>query len=315
MPSLLENAQGDDLASELPSSDARTTISPSDDIFGETRDGAKARVQELQDLLVGFLPEFREEASTRIRLLFHRLSNGEEVLNFATESAADLINRYQNSLGFLNSALEDVERNGNLRPVEYSNAKDFIKSGEPKFVDICDNASRIFAVFIDRERASEINSLSAEERWALVDKFSADFPGLPVSHYVRKLFPELENAGVSAGGHAPLPSHPPALWATDKHAGETPPDFIKRHYEPWIGRGLARPDIKRLDARLYVALNNWLRHNEIPSDLNLPTLKEKNDGWVATILKEGRPTADNMTAKEASRLAGALHRRTTETRK
>ncbi|WP_155988070.1 hypothetical protein [Brevundimonas sp. EAKA] len=106
-----------------------------------------------------------------------------------------------------------------------------------------------------------------------------------------------------------LPDVAPALWAKDKRAGETPPDFIRRVYEPWIGKGLVRPHIKRLDIQLYVALTNWLRKNDMPDDLNLPTLKEANDRLAAQLEAGVRPSYGELSAREASRLNGVLQRR------
>jgi hypothetical protein len=134
---------------------------------------------------------------------------------------------------------------------------------------------------------------------------------------LRKMFPELsESNAVGQPSSATaleqsdqLPTTAPALWASDKQRGDTPPEFIKRHYGPWLGKGLTRPDVKRLDPQLYTALSNWLRHNEIPADLDLPTLKEKNDRWVAKIEAEGRPNMGALTAKEASNLRNVMSRR------
>lgn len=76
-----------------------------------------------------------------------------------------------------------------------------------------------------------------------------------------------------------LPKEAPAIWRTAKRSGDNPPDFIKRHYEPWLrqdGTGLTRPDIKRLDPSLYTALANWLRkpENQLPDDCPVPTKSE-----------------------------------------
>lgn len=103
-----------------------------------------------------------------------------------------------------------------------------------------------------------------------------------------------------------IPETAPALWASDKQPSVSPPEFIKRHYEPWLGKGLARPDIKRLDPQLYVALSNWLRKNEMPADLDLPTLKERNDRWVSKVGEGGEAEA---ALREARRLVRTAERR------
>lgn len=107
----------------------------------------------------------------------------------------------------------------------------------------------------------------------------------------------------------PLPEKAPALWSEDKQPGDTPPDFIKRHYGPWVKAdlsGITRPDIKRLDSSLYMALANWLRKHELPSDLSLPTLKEANDAAISNMLSG---TGKYEGAAQLHRLAAAYRRR------
>lgn len=80
------------------------------------------------------------------------------------------------------------------------------------------------------------------------------------------------------------PDYAPAIWKTDKLPGDTPPDFIMRHYGAWLrvdGAGLTRPDVKRLDPTLYMALANWLRANELPDDCPLPTKSQVVDSLLA----------------------------------
>jgi hypothetical protein len=91
-----------------------------------------------------------------------------------------------------------------------------------------------------------------------------------------------------------LPNKAPALWKRDKQPGDTPPSFIKQHYGAWLradALGITRPDIKRLDPELYVALANWLRKNELPDDCPLPTRSEVTDA-MGRVLSEARQTPD-----------------------
>lgn len=177
----------------------------------------------------------------------------------------------------------------------------------PVVKDVClyyniNNGENIADVETVRTGIRELDSRLAE-----IDRYASDHPGRPVSGVLLNLFP-----GIRSGYAAPaedLPKAAPAAWASDKLPGDTPPDFIKRHYEPWLGKGLTRPDIKRLDAQLYGALNNWLRHNEMPADFDLPTLKEKNDRWVERVQSEGWSTVGDMTVREAARLNQAVARR------
>ena len=63
----------------------------------------------------------------------------------------------------------------------------------------------------------------------------------------------------------PVPSLPdaaPVLWAQrDLNLRENAPQFIRRVYGAWLGRGLSRKRVKSLDPDLYRALSVWLtRH-------------------------------------------------------
>jgi|GEM_PF-4733292 len=142
-------------------------------------------------------------------------------------------------------------------------------------------------------------SVEPAERLAWLDEFVRKNPGEPVSELVRELFPRVMDDRME------LPSVAPALWTQDRLRSDTPPDFIKRHYEPWLGKGLARSDIRRLDPNLYESLANWLRKNQMPEDMDLPTLKERNDRWVQRF-EEGDL---NVEARDVSRLAQAAARR------
>ena len=107
---------------------------------------------------------------------------------------------------------------------------------------------------------------------------------------------------------ASLPKEAPASWEKDKIKGETPPAFIMRNYAPWIGKGLGRADIRHLDSKLYIALRNWLRANTMPENLDLPTVKERNDRWIDQVASSPKDYSD-FTAREAWRLRSAQQRR------
>ena len=143
-------------------------------------------------------------------------------------------------------------------------------------------------ILLDRISPSSTDerpSGTVAERLAKIDQYVQNHPQKSVSDCVREIFPELQ---LFAGIDISLPKKAPALWTKDRQPGESPPEFIKRHYAPWLGKGLTRPHVKRLDPQLYTALSNWLRHNEFPEDLDLPTLKERNDRWVDLIQKQGQ---------------------------
>ena len=109
-----------------------------------------------------------------------------------------------------------------------------------------------------------------------------------------------------------LPDQAPALWLERKDRGQSPPEFIRRHYAPWLGR-LTQADIRRLDRSLYMALHKWLRTNAMPDDLDLPTRKEMNDRLLAAREEDaGRPPRPYPTLpedREAQRLHEAARRR------
>jgi len=107
---------------------------------------------------------------------------------------------------------------------------------------------------------------------------------------------------VSEVGAVVLPETAPAIWKQDKQKGDTPPDFIKRHYGPEgldvlraDGTGLKRNDLKAMDSTLYTALANWLKlkKNALPDDCPLPTKSE------AISMRAASLTSDDIKAAKA----------------
>ena len=96
-----------------------------------------------------------------------------------------------------------------------------------------------------------------------------------------------------------LPTMAPALWAKDRRPGETPPDFIQRHYGPWIGKGLTRPYLSQLDKSLCIQLGRWLERtgSELPFDL---------PGKHELMRREATPDKPEEL-KEALRVASRLY--------
>jgi hypothetical protein len=101
-----------------------------------------------------------------------------------------------------------------------------------------------------------------------------------------------------------LPVEAPATWKHDKQPGDTPVTFIQRHYEPWLGKGLNRADINRLDPSLYTGLANWLRKNDLPDGFDLPTKKEVLDREF-----DASGTEFDQLRKHVERLKSAGRRR------
>ena len=115
-----------------------------------------------------------------------------------------------------------------------------------------------------------------------------------------------------SGDVASLPVQAPEIYG-GMRGPETPPEFVKRVYAPWLGHGLDRAHIKHLDPTLYQAINNWSRKNEWPADVDLPTRSEQTQRTIEQLKQqapEGRigKVLGNFTAREAQRIRSALHR-------
>lgn len=164
------------------------------------------------------------------------------------------------------------------------------------------------------------------ERFEALDAYAQANPGKPVSGYVRKLFPELEQLEELEAAPA-LPTEAPRTWdkakAEAKAAGErwttTPPDFIRETYGPWLGKGFTRKHLGQLDPKLYRALYNWLGNpaNEMPADLDLPTIGEENTRMIEELTSKmpganPREVVGDFTLREAERLRAAILRRQKE---
>jgi hypothetical protein len=155
-------------------------------------------------------------------------------------------------------------------------------------------------------------SRSLLDQLSLLDRFAAENPGEPVSDFVLKLFPSLLTEFDLS---ETLPTMAPEIWPSDRREAdgklETPPAFIKRVYAEWEGRGLTKKLVRELDPTLYRALYNWLqRGNQMPDDLDLPTIAEQNDRVIDGLLKQGSERdASSFAAKEIVRVQSALRRR------
>ncbi len=80
-----------------------------------------------------------------------------------------------------------------------------------------------------------------------------------------------------------LPSVAPALWAERTSGREVSPvGFIQQHYGPWIGKGLTRPDLKRLDEPLYRAHTIFISRNGGVDPLNLPKKSDVVEARVSS---------------------------------
>lgn len=184
-----------------------------------------------------------------------------------------------------------------------------IESGEDlsNYEDYMDLVSDEISKTIDRLISlSEIPDSLREKLHSVIDILREDAK----SGRTDRIDAILEETSLHASPEMPLIA--PALWKTDKQHGDIPPDFIKRHYSPWLrndATGLGRADLKRLDPSLYTALANWLRKPEhtLPEDCPLPTVQQKNDAQVAAL--EAGTLVFGDSVRDYSRLMQAKHRR------
>ncbi|MDO8381016.1 hypothetical protein [Phenylobacterium sp.] len=200
--------------------------------------------------------------------------------------------------------------------VSYTSSNDIVAEDEiadtiRQLINIAESVSRIYfinnRVVIEEEYTFDPNA-SLEQKLAWLDAHAQRHPGQPISRHVVSLFPELNPRVANQEARPEPPTAAPASWASDKLAGETPPSFIKRHYDPWLGEGLTRADIRRLDPKLYEALANWLKRHSMPDDLDLPTLREQNDRWVDRVEQDGL-AAMPSAPRDLARLGMAMSRR------
>jgi hypothetical protein len=60
----------------------------------------------------------------------------------------------------------------------------------------------------------------------------------------------------------------------DRRGDVTPPQFVRRHYRHYLGKGLTRAILRKLDERLYHSLAAWVRRH--PED-DIPELGKRAD--------------------------------------
>lgn len=101
------------------------------------------------------------------------------------------------------------------------------------------------AAFIEASRA--LDRIEAKHGLGLPDRLTLR-EALAEEIMVRQTQPE-------------LPDTAPELWAGRKGNDESPPEFIRRVYAHWLGRGLQRSHLHTLDRPLYTALAVWLHRH------------------------------------------------------
>jgi hypothetical protein len=121
------------------------------------------------------------------------------------------------------------------------------------------------------EQYLDVNELKKKIRGAL-----DTLPGDTLSDIWRHIEAAATSKADAPSTVPPLPTKAPALWAERTSGREVSPvDFIRAHYGPWIGNGLTRVELKRLDAKLYAAYATWIsKHRNPQDDLRIPTKSE-----------------------------------------
>lgn len=76
----------------------------------------------------------------------------------------------------------------------------------------------------------------------------------------------------------PFPEQAPELW--DKKKQPNPAQFIFDTYQKWIGKGLTRAHLLKLDKPLYKAFSAWVQKKDNYLWYDLPTVKEANTRLV-----------------------------------
>jgi hypothetical protein len=229
------------------------------------------------------------------------------------------------------SFLMDVlEKRGAVRPLNYS--KNYVHDVEfeeleltPKqyeAINYKDNT--LYREFIEDKTNRDIRGIIEDAASTVLGQHFLDFKVSKVEK--RRLITEMadavlqglhsRSAASSQGNEVALsfPETAPKIYP-GLRGPETPPEFIKRVYEPWLGHGLDRAHIRQLDPKLYTAINNWLSRpgNVWPQDVDLPTREEQNrrmidqlrakapDGQVGKVLGD-------FTSREAMRIRSVMQR-------
>lgn len=227
-----------------------------------------------------------------------------------------------------------------LHPAGKASVKEFAKSKpldksrklQENYRNLYSVLSEVFEIYA-RNRSTVVKpdpQFDIDPRWIELEEFAIKNNGVGVAARGKQLFPELEGQRLPAtelpaeesaiyqglGGPESLPDLPtlaPVLWA-DRNPGEHAGDFTRRVYGPWLGKGMTRNLLRKLDNPLFQALYRAYG-SDLPDDLPLPTKKDENDRWVARVEEEGlaavipEGASPEFVLKEASRLAGARHRR------
>lgn len=148
-----------------------------------------------------------------------------------------------------------------------------------------------------------------------------------VAEMRRAVLPTLERMeSVALRSGKPLPDIAPEEWSKRQNRrGESPANFIRRVYSDWIGHGLTREDILRLDKPLYMAMAKAVERNGPDADIVLPGRDDLADQRMSSVdienpvdafrmLSRGERT-DHEALKGAKRLYSAARRAVQRTKR
>lgn len=95
--------------------------------------------------------------------------------------------------------------------------------------------------------------------------------------------------GAASDPATPPPLTPTELWEHRSGRKENPVAFLRRVYAPWLGQGMTRADLRRIDLPLYRAFSAWLRRHPEDPVAELPSLSEAIDRKIERLAHEFTP--------------------------
>ena len=106
-----------------------------------------------------------------------------------------------------------------------------------------------------------------------------------------------------------LPKSAPQAWADrDLTAKVSPVAFARQVYKAWLGRGLTRQHLNKIDPSLYRAISVWETRHPDDRLTEVPTLSETIDQRIASL-------AGEFSEEELRRLGSTLQTRQRRTKK
>lgn len=135
-------------------------------------------------------------------------------------------------------------------------------------------------------------ALQSHERRAIIGRLAEKY-GIHATLGRQEPTPELR-----------LPSAitPTELWSERSERKENPVAFVRRVYAPWLGKGMTRADLRRLDLPLYRAFSAWIRRHPEDPVSELPSLSEAIDRKIERLAAE-------FTSDDLRKLGLALQNR------